>query len=239
MEYLIQGETLTGIADAIRGKTGGSGPILAAQMAGKIGEISVGGDTLMERLKNTMTSYVNNEITSVISYGLSYQTALTSVSMPNCTSLGAGAFYGCSALAELYLPALVSIRNNCFRNCYALTQFITGSAFDSCIESSAFEGCSKLTKIDLYHVNNLGINAHAFACANLTTLIIRNTDFVAKANSLSIFGGSNTAMNQGTGYIYVPASMVDSYKEATNWTVFADQIRAIEDYPDITGGVTQ
>jgi hypothetical protein len=29
--------------------------------------------------------------------------------------------------------------------------------------------------------------------------------------------------------------LVDSYKTATNWSKYATQIRAIEDYPDICG----
>lgn len=37
------------------------------------------------------------------------------------------------------------------------------------------------------------------------------------------------------GYIYVPAALIDEYKTATNWATFADQFRAIEDYPDICG----
>ena len=41
--YLIQGETLTGIADAIRGKTGGIDPILVSDMAGEISAIEGGG----------------------------------------------------------------------------------------------------------------------------------------------------------------------------------------------------
>jgi hypothetical protein len=45
-----------------------------------------------------------------------------------------------------------------------------------------------------------------------------------------------TKIANGEGYIYVPASMVDSYKSASNWSTYAAQIRAIEDYPEITGG---
>ena len=45
-----------------------------------------------------------------------------------------------------------------------------------------------------------------------------------------------TPIESGTGYIYVPAALIDSYKTATNWTQYADQFRAIEDYPDICGG---
>lgn len=42
-EYLIQGETLAGIADAIRGKTGGTDPILTSDMAALIAAIEAGG----------------------------------------------------------------------------------------------------------------------------------------------------------------------------------------------------
>ena len=42
-EYLIQSETLTGIADAIRGKTGGSSPISVSNMASEISGIASGG----------------------------------------------------------------------------------------------------------------------------------------------------------------------------------------------------
>ena len=42
MEYMIQSETLTGIADAIRGKTGGSAPISVPEMAEAISGIQSG-----------------------------------------------------------------------------------------------------------------------------------------------------------------------------------------------------
>ena len=44
--YLIQDTTLTGIAEAIRSKTGGTDPILVADMAAKIESISGGGGSL-------------------------------------------------------------------------------------------------------------------------------------------------------------------------------------------------
>ena len=46
---------------------------------------------------------------------------------------------------------------------------------------------------------------------------------------------NSTPIKSGTGYIYVPMSLVDTYKSATNWSTFANQFRAIEDYPDICG----
>jgi hypothetical protein len=47
---------------------------------------------------------------------------------------------------------------------------------------------------------------------------------------------NNTPIKSGTGYIYVPATLIDSYKSATNWSTYAAQFRAIEDYPEICGG---
>lgn len=43
-EYLIQGDTLTGIADAIRAKTGSTGTMMASEMAALIDSISSGID---------------------------------------------------------------------------------------------------------------------------------------------------------------------------------------------------
>jgi hypothetical protein len=65
------------------------------------------------------------------------------------------------------------------------------------------------------------------------TLIIRSPN-VATLENTNVF--NSTPIKSGTGYIYVPRSRVDSYKAASNWSTYAAQIRAIEDYPDITGG---
>ena len=59
-------------------------------------------------------------------------------------------------------------------------------------------------------------------------MIIRS-DTVCTLNSTNAF--------TGTPYIYVPSALVNSYKTATNWSSYAAQIRAIEDYPEICGGV--
>ena len=56
---------------------------------------------------------------------------------------------------------------------------------------------------------------------------------MAKLEKTSAF--KDTPIESGTGYVYVPSALVDSYKSATNWSTYADQIRAIENYPDITG----
>ena len=191
------------------------------------------GDVIMQdlmamRLTDTMTEYSNSEVTSVITYGFAGQTKLESISLPNCEILYSSAFNGCKNLLNLYIPKLKTIENNCFRNCSSLTGFITNENFDSRVDQSTFEGCNNLIKADFYHINKLGISPYALACANLTTLIIRNTDFVPIKNA-NAFGAATTKMNTGEGKIYVPESMVSAYKVDSNWSNYADQIFSLEE----------
>jgi hypothetical protein len=43
---------------------------------------------------------------------------------------------------------------------------------------------------------------------------------------------SRIPISSGTGYVYVPSSLLDSYRSAPNWSAYAAQFRAIEDWPE-------
>ena len=192
-------------------------------------------DYFKQRLAGSMTQYTDDTSQSIGDYAFYGQKQLAEVSMSAAKYVGAFAFYNCNKLATLDMPAIVDLKTNAFRACTSLTEFVTGSSFNSRIDTSTFEGCSALVKADFYHITTSGISNYGLACANLETLIIRNTDAVPPLG-VNGFGAATTKLNAGTGYIYVPAAMVDAYKAATNWAKYADQIRAIEDYPAITGG---
>ena len=100
--------------------------------------------------------------------------------------------------------------------------------------SGSFYNCTKLEKIDFDVLGEMK-DADFYRCSALTAVIIRSPAVCAMSDSNAF---KSTPIKSGTGYIYVPAALVDSYKAATNWSVYADQIRAIEDYPDICGGTT-
>lgn len=84
---------------------------------------------------------------------------------------------------------------------------------------------------------DLGENVQAlnsstfFNCSALETLIIRST--TALTASWGVCYGTKIASK--TGYIYVPAALVDTYKAASNWKDYATQFRAIESYSNICG----
>lgn len=100
--------------------------------------------------------------------------------------------------------------------------------------TGSFMGCSNLEKIDFDVLEEMK-TADFYQCSALTAVIIRSPAVCAMSDSKAF---ASTPIKSGAGYIYVPAALVDSYKAATNWSVYADQIRAIEDYPDICGGTT-
>ena len=104
-EYLIQDTTLTGIANAIREKTGGTDPVAVSDMAAQIEGIQAGGggddglDALIDR-------------------------SITEISSSSATSIGSYAFYSCIALTTADFPVATSIESNAFRSCSKLKSLL-------------------------------------------------------------------------------------------------------------------
>lgn len=73
---------------------------------------------------------------------------------------------------------------------------------------------------------------HGASSTQLETLALVETE--EEANALMLQYAEQFA--DGGCRFYVPTSLVETYKSATNWSTYAEQIRAIEDYPEITGG---
>ena len=68
--------------------------------------------------------------------------------------------------------------------------------------------------------------------SNVTALILRGVTSVPTISSTTF---NSTAVKSGNCYVYVPKALEATFKVASNWSTYASQIRAIEDYPDICG----
>ena len=139
-------------------------------------------------------------------------------------------FYGCTRLESIDLPAVTSIGSDAFYNCVALKSVEVPNV--TSIGGSAFRLCTVLPSIDLPLTTSIGSNTFR-NCGNLQSLILRSETVCTLGTNVF----TSTPIASGTGYIYVPSALVDSYKSETNWATYAAQIRAIEDYPEITGGM--
>ncbi len=150
--------------------------------------------------------------------------SLTTVEFPLVTKIDFGTFGGCSKLATVALPLVTTISDNAFNSCSSLTT--VEFPLVTSIASYAFNYCSKLTTVDLPLVTTIGNNAFS-GCSELKTLILRSSGIckLSVANSFN-----STLIANGTGYIYVPSALIESYKTAANWSTYAAQFRALEDY---------
>ncbi len=134
------------------------------------------------------------------------------------------------SITELSCNLTTSIRKYAFRECAALANVNFPSV--TSVELGAFWSCAALQKADFAACVAFSNNAF-YGCSALETVILRCTDQLC---SISGTPFANSAIASGTGYIYVPAALVDTYK--ASWTAYADQIRAIEDYPVICNPYT-
>lgn len=160
-------------------------------------------------LGNTMTELDNSIVTSLRTRACQGATKLVTVNLPLVTSLGSYAFYQCSGLETVKLPKLTSVSTQVFYSCTKLQH----------------ADCGQLSAMPAQTFN---------ACSALTELILRKSTSICTLSNVNAI--NNSPIGKGTGYIYVPSALVDSYKTATNWSTFANQFRAIEDYPEICGG---
>lgn len=128
-------------------------------------------------------------------------------------------------LIELYDDRITKAKPSAFYDCSSLVSVSLPSLLS--IGSLSFAMCPKLEYVDIGCTES--IPTYAFqSCPALTTMVIR-------ASKVCVLNTTGNSLDKCT--FYVPSDLVEAYKVATNWSNFADRIRAIEDYPEITGGL--
>ena len=197
---------------------------------------SGGGGSTDERftqlITNTLTEVTDNTTTSIRTYAFYYATALQTASLTAITAIPNYAFAN-SGVVTVNLPeATGRMGNNAFQNCKSLVNVNIPKMTNTV--NYAFSGCTALQKLDLSS-NFAGFAGGASfnGCTALTALILRRTSKIVTLGNANNF--TNSAIANGTGYIYVPSALIETYKTATNWVNHAAQFRTIEDYPDICG----
>lgn len=154
---------------------------------------------------------------------------ITSAKGVNNLSLGERAFYHCSSLTSIDFPENIYISGAmAFYECKALERITYPGLFSDKVYQS-FYNCDSLYYVDLTNASPSYIGSATFYNADsLRILIIRSTEEPWTLMATNAF--TFTCISRGTGYIYVPEALLDSYKTATNWVTYADQFRALEQY---------
>lgn len=263
---LAKKDDLITIANAIRNRTGGIEELSLEEMPALIAGIGDGvsseyqeiadalvlnrtaiTDAHLEKYKDATSlaqyafSYCTSitaadfpNLTAIPSYAFGYCNKLTTVNFPNVTSVNSQAFFSCYALSNINFPKLETTYTQTFGSCRALTTAVFPSLKN--VGGYTFTSCSNLTTIFLNY-NGEGVIKDTYAfrdCSSLTTLVLRSEQIWTLKNTNAF---TNTPIASGTGYIYVPSALVDTYKAASNWSTYAAQFRALEDYT-VDGTIT-
>lgn len=192
----------------------------------------------------TAASFPN--VTSIGSNAFAGCRTMSQLYCPNLQSTGASPFTECYALESVDFPYLNNGTNSMFAKLSSLkTAYLSGFSanmngafFSGCtnlvdvalpvasmIGMSAFAWCSKLSQITLPQVGLISASAF-YSCKSLMTLNLLSTSVATLSNYNAFVNTpmSKSAYTGSFGSIYVPASLVDSYKSAPNWSYYSDRI---------------
>ena len=184
---------------------------------------------------------VNIPVCTVIDeYAFNSCNSLSQIDLPMCSYISDDAFWYCSSLLQISLPVCKYINHSAFAICSSLSQidlpmcsFISDDAFWYCssllqislpmcsyIGTSVFYYCILLSQISLPMCSFIGYQAF-YDCSSLSIITIGYSSVCSLIGS-AVF--TNTQITSSTGSIYVPTSLVDSYKSAKHWSYFSTQI---------------
>ena len=181
-----------------------------------IGEAAFSGCSAMEfcRIPNSVKTIGNSAF-----YGCS---AMTECSLPSgIETIGNSAFTNSSSLAFVNLPnGVTSVGNYAFMNCLNF-RYINIPISLTSIPQGCFYNCDGLSDIELHSgITSIGENAFR-NCDGMYTMTLHSTvPPTLGANALT-----DTIENLK---IYVPSSAVNTYKAASGWSTYANNIYAIE-----------
>ncbi len=181
-------------------------------------------NAIIETSSNTLISgcintTIPNSVTSIGHGAFKGCSGLTSVTIPNSvTSIGVEAFSYCSGLTSVTIPnSVTSIRSGAFRSCSGLTSVTIPNSL-TIIEYCVFEDCSSLTAITIPK-SVWFISTRAFAnCSSLTSMKVEsgNTKYDSRNNCNAIIETSSNTLISGCINTTIPNS-VTSIGQSAFW----------------------
>lgn len=227
-ENILQGKTAYANNEKITGTMEEyDGSFSGGTSSGGTSEIETSFLSLIDNsMGGNVTKFPSN-LTAIGNYAFHSKTNLGLTELPDeITSIGQYSFYGCTNLALNKLPSsLESISSYAFFKCSNLQIKNITENVES-ISSFAFSECTSLTEITCEsNLDSIGNSAFS-KCSNLAKFALPN---VTKVTTLGTTVFSNTPIANDEGYIYVPDTLVDSFKSATNWSRYETQIKAISE----------
>lgn len=162
---------------------------------------------------------IPNTVTSIGEEAFLACRALIGVEIPNSvTYIADGAFYNCSKLPSINIPyGIKTIGYVMFYGCTNLASVTLPDTLTT-IGRNAFEKCSSLVSIYIpFSVTTIDQTSF-YNCSSLKRVDLSNHNKIPTLNR-NVFGYTHANLQ-----IKVPASLIDDWKAATNWSAYAEKI---------------
>ena len=167
---------------------------------------------------SALTSIDFSNCIEVSGYAFNHCTSLQSVSLPLCEYIGGAAFQYCSLLININLQNCTHLEDNVFYHCSALPSIDLPNC--SFMAGGIFNYCTSLVTVKLPICNKIGGGAFA-NCINLKEVYLNSVTSVTSLTYNNVFSKCPNLTS-----VYVPASLVDAFKVAPNWSSISDKIVA-------------
>lgn len=213
---LVEETSLTNIANAIRNKNGTAAKYKPSEMANAISQITTSEDLTSELTEqNTLITTQETTIDDIVSALQGKSAGGGDTSLEDSFMTGSITYYRNDRITLTSQYCLAGRNNLITVELPNVKELQTRACFM----------CSNLERIELDNIERFysGVFYGNYA---LKSVVIR-TSTVATLVARDVF--SNSTIASGTGYIYVPDDLVNSYKTATNWSEFASQIKGVSE----------
>ena len=172
---------------------------------------------------------------------------VTDLTIPNgVTSIGNGAFFGCSYLSNVTIPeGVTTIGEQTFRDCSGLTSISLPTSLSS-ISKRAFQDCDSLTSVNIPEgVTSIGEGTF-WDCSSLTTVTIPASvksigsraffncwdlesviswieePFEIRDDVFELYDEKTYLLSSTSATLYVPKGCKERYESTTGWSRFTN-----------------
>lgn len=147
--------------------------------------------------------------------------------LPKVSYLSGYYFYQCYRMISFNLPLVTKISGyRVFYGCSSLNSIYLSNV-SQLSGSQIFASCSQLQLISLPKLNNITSSNVFINCSRLISIYFMNSEMVTLTYS-NIFSGTNIPIVNSTltgafGSIYVPNSLLNTYKTNSLWSWYSDR----------------
>lgn len=179
-------------------------------------------DSIIDR---TIEEFNDDQITMLPASAFRGCSKLKSVRLPNVSGQLNCTFYDCSGLETVDLPKVTSVAYDVFA--YSKIRSLCLPSLREVVYSG-LRRLEQLVTVDLPACVKIDGSLAFYNCWAMKNVILRSNTMCTLGAVSALYYYVNTHNNNLR--IFVPSALIEDYKAATNWSDYADQFYALEDF---------